>query len=579
METTFHTQDTFTYKQLGEKGHTEYGWSTELRELIIQFSFQLVRTDTITIDSLASKLQYILYKLQESQTNATLSVGEYQDLMITLYKIIGNTRDIVSGKGEYDLSYMQIIIWYNFCPELAKYALKNFVMSEDDSHPFGSWKDIKYFCNFCKDRGLETQHPIIQYAFSLMLLQIVTDVESDIKSLCGKWTPREGSKKFGWIFEELAYIYFSEYIDTAKTPEQLIRAQKKCKMDFRKINSHHNISLNTVQIKQCNNDWSSIDHTKITSITIQKQKKAFLNINKDGTKRSENIDRVICANNFKKIIHTESIHLKGRHIAMNSFVKDAIALSIQRANGICVQDEIDLINAQWVTNGACNNSMGNIIPMVDTAGSMFLDSDAGYAAIGLGIRCAEKSVLGKRVLTFSSQAQWNNLSECNNLVDMVSHLYNVDEWGMTTNFYAAFDQILKGIIDSQITYTEATNITLAIFSDMQVDESIENSVHTLYDTMEKKYEETGIKLYGKGTKLKPPRILFWNMRSTDGFPTISSTKNVSMMSGYNPTMLNMFCKNGIQGFSTPWLSLITVLNNKRYLCLENKMKTHLGLFE
>ena len=114
METTFHTQDTFTYKQLGEKGHTEYGWSTELRELIIQFSFQLVRTDTITIDSLASKLQYILYKLQESQTNATLSVGEYQDLMITLYKIIGNTRDIVSGKGEYDLSYMQIIIWYNF---------------------------------------------------------------------------------------------------------------------------------------------------------------------------------------------------------------------------------------------------------------------------------------------------------------------------------------------------------------------------------------------------------------------------------------------------------------------------------
>ena len=44
METTFHTQDTFTYKQLGEKGQTEYGWTPELRELIIQFSFSQLTT-------------------------------------------------------------------------------------------------------------------------------------------------------------------------------------------------------------------------------------------------------------------------------------------------------------------------------------------------------------------------------------------------------------------------------------------------------------------------------------------------------------------------------------------------------
>ena len=92
--------------------------------------------------------------------------------MTVLYKIIGHTRDIIDGKGEYTLAYMQIFVWNQFFPDLAQYALLTFVSAKTDIHPFGSWKDIKYFCNYCKDHGMKIQDPLMQYAFSLINLHI-----------------------------------------------------------------------------------------------------------------------------------------------------------------------------------------------------------------------------------------------------------------------------------------------------------------------------------------------------------------------------------------------------------------------
>jgi hypothetical protein len=44
--------------------------------------------------------------------------------LIILYKMIGYTRDIIDGKGEYELSYMMILTWYEVYPELALFAIK-----------------------------------------------------------------------------------------------------------------------------------------------------------------------------------------------------------------------------------------------------------------------------------------------------------------------------------------------------------------------------------------------------------------------------------------------------------------------
>ena len=48
--------DNYTPTQFGENGHVEYGWSNSIQEKILQFSFQVTRTDE---DGL-NKLSFIL---------------------------------------------------------------------------------------------------------------------------------------------------------------------------------------------------------------------------------------------------------------------------------------------------------------------------------------------------------------------------------------------------------------------------------------------------------------------------------------------------------------------------------------
>jgi hypothetical protein len=149
------------------------------------------------------------------------------------------------------------------------------------------------------------------------------------------------------------------------------------------------------------------------------------------------------------------------------------------------------------------------------------------------------------------------------------------EVGYSTNFHGAFDRILDAIIETRLTPDQVEGMILAIFSDMQIDNATGNvplNMESFYDTMERKYAETGIRLWG--TPFKPPHILFWNLQSTNGFPCISSQKNVSMMSGFSPSLLNLFCEKGLEALQgcTPWSILVEQMNKPRYQCLEDKVR-------
>jgi hypothetical protein len=63
------------------------------------------------------------------------------------------------------------------------------------------------------------------------------------------------------------------------------------------------------------------------------------------------------------------------------------------------------------------------------------------------------------------------------------------------------------------------------------------------------------------------------LRSTGGFPVLSFQENVSMMSGFNPSLLNTFCEKGLEAISscTPWSMLKMSLENERYKILEDKI--------
>jgi Mg-chelatase subunit ChlD len=565
--------DNHTISQIGENGHVEYGWSNNIREKIAQFSFQLNRTNDNGLKNLAEILKELLLSLKHNIENGALLAKQIaKGYVSTLYKMIGQTRDIIDGKGEYTLSYMMIYTWYSFYPELAKFALRCFVILEDKTHPYGSWKDIKYFCEYCKSQGAISSHPLIQYAVKITNEQIECDYKKYITflddiSLAAKWVPREKSS-FGWLYRELACDYFSDYLLTSNMNTSYIRAATKCKTEYRKVLTMLNKHIDTLQIKQCGQKWSAIDFDKVTSISLYKQKKAFLNIKNDGEVRSPTNDRIDCAIHFKTYIR-QSINndsdVNGKRVGMVNFTKQAIQIINNNNNKI----EIDLLNSQWRNNSSQTGQLGNMIAMVDVSGSM--EGDPMNAAIALGIRIAEKSILGKRVMTFSAKPKWINLESYDDFVSQVDIIQRA-EWGMNTNFHAALDTILDAIIQNRMAPEDVQDLVLVILSDMQIDSGDDKcNTQVLYDNMKLKYETAGIRVHGK--PYKPPHILFWNLRSTNGFPTLSTQRNCSMMSGFSPALLNLFCEKGVNALQscTPWALLEKSLENTRYKILSNEL--------
>jgi Mg-chelatase subunit ChlD len=456
-------------------------------------------------------------------------------------------------------------------------------VTNDDKkvHQYGSWKDIKYFCEYCRSRGAHVFHPLIHYAIILMNVQLKTDYENYSKgskdiSLVAKWVPREKST-FGWLYESLATSYFIEYMETANTDERKVKAILKCKTGYRKIIAHMNRVIDTLQVKQCANNWSSIDFNNVTSISVSKQKKAFLNVNKKGeAKYPDRKDRIECADHFSNHIQRaikDGTEVKGKRVGMADFTKQALDLLNYSSNETSNQTEVDLLNSQWRDNATQTGALGKMIPMVDVSGSM--DGDPLHVAIALGIRIAEKSVIGKRALTFSAKPSWVNLEPYPDFVSQVRTLRQA-EWGMNTNFHAALDTILDAIIQNKMAPEDVQDLVLVILSDMQMDVADKNGL-TVYENIKLKYEQAGMRVHGK--PYKPPHILFWNLRSTSGFPSLSSQPNASMMSGFSPALLNLFCDQGLDALQscTPWSLLERSLANDRYKIMEDKIIQELDM--
>ena len=288
----------------------------------------------------------------------------------------------------------------------------------------------------------------------------------------------------------------------------------------------------------------------------------------------DNADRVKCAKHFNEHIQKAvkgEVEMKGKRVGMADFTKQAIELGFNKNSS---QAEKDLINSQWRDNFTQTGALGKMIAMVDVSGSM--EGDPMNVAIALGIRIAEKSALGKRVMTFSAKPTWVNLEPYPDFVSQVEVVKRA-EWGMNTNFHAALDTILDAIIQNKMAPEDVEDMILVVLSDMQMDDGDRCNKQVLYDTMKAKYEAAGIRVHGKG--YKPPHILFWNLRSTGGFPSLSNQPNASMMSGFSPALLNLFCEQGLEALQTctPWSILNKSLENERYTIMGNKLNQEINV--
>ena len=559
--------DNYTPSQIGENGHSEFTWSNGTREQILQLSFQLTRCkDERQIQNLFNVADQILTQLATDYSIQKIARTEFIGYMSIMFKLIGHTRDIIDGKGEYSLAYMLLAVWYKHHPSLACFAFECFVLGS--AHPYGSWKDVKYMIKYMRQRN--TGEDLILHAIKLLNAQIREDLTAEVPSLAAKWAPREKSAH-SELFSELALDFYPSYVGCAKTVEMARRAETKAKMDYRKQLSAINKKLDTVQIKQCANTWSEIEPSKQTSITMHKQKRAFLNKTKKGELRSDKEDRVLCASKFEEFAQKAEkgeVEIKGKRIGLNDFTSEALEL-ISRQNHL--SSEAQILNAQWLNNSQQTGSLGKMTALVDVSGSM--SGDPIHAAIALGIRIAEKSLIGKRILTFSASPKWVNLDGCDNFVSMVEKVQRAD-WGMNTNFAAALNMILDAIVEHKLEPDDVEDMVLTILSDMQIDQA-DAKYGSMMDMIEQKYADAGMRLYKK--PFKPPHILFWNLRSTSGFPALSLQKNASMMSGFSAALLNLFCEEGLDALQscTPWSLFLKSLESERYQILEQRLRQEL----
>jgi len=579
--------DKHTPKQIGENGHGEYGWSNDIDEKIVQFFFQLVRNKDHS--DLERQHREILHTIKGKEK-------QYKEQFITMYKLIGQTRDIVNGKGEQKLAFMQLYGFYEAgYTNLAAQGFFRFLVV-DESHPFGSYKDVKYLCGYVKEKTGSEDHPLIDFASNLMLnalendYAIYTEWKKDqtqpkpTLTLAGKWCPREKSK-FGWVHAILAKKQFHNFLVTANSTNALSRAIIKCKAQFTKIIVELNKFLDTTQCKQAGKDWANINFNKVTSCTMRKQSRAFSNQNKQGQQRSELEDRVQCASNFTA--HLEAAKsdptnhkVHGRRCTVGELSKDALRLPAG-----AVKTEIDRINLQWESNKDNNKGLGNIIACVDNSGSMEMDDGTPlYNAIGLGIRCSEMAsdAFKHRVITFAGNPHWLQLNDKATFVEKARYIKQRQINAQNTDIWKMFQMILDVILKNDIPPESVEDMVLAIFSDMQIDSAvqytnlaygaqpnIDNYLMSLHERVETMFRQAG--MTSKFHAPYPvPHILFWNLRKTSGFPVLSTKKNVSMMSGFSSTLLNVLCEKGVSELKefTPRKMLTDLLNNERYNLLD-----------
>lgn len=589
--------------KIGATGHVEYSWSNDIREKIFQFQLQLTRTDEEGVRYLEkcameimTELTIYYYKSHYQLSTITSYDKEYSSYYLTLfYKIIGHTRDIEDGKGEYALSYMLIYVWYNFYPELALFALKCFVNTDDETRPYGSWKDIKYFCHYLYiKKRLPIDHTLIRYAIMLMNSQLQKDHAQVLSSretknltlsLVAKWIPREKSNKFGWLYKELACQYFF-YMKTAKDSTRH-KAVLKSMIEYRKIMTKLNVILDTLQIKQCNKGWAEIDFSRVTSISLVKQSSALSNMTLCGNEKTELEERKICKEHFETYIQKRlesKVNTKRERVNVVDLVKQAmyvnsLSLKENAKNVKNVQDiqnvqdpqntqetqkniqiKKDVLNMLWKEES--DSPFCKMIPIIDIS-SYNKEEDSYYAAIGIGLKIVEKSVIGKRMMVFGGFPNWISFEDSSNFTDMVQKVQDIES-GLNPDLYSTLEKMVDTIVEAELTEETVKTMTIVILSNWNVERWDKENNNTVYENIQQIFEKTKCM----------PRILMWNLKSNDGFPCLSLFSNIGMTSGYNPKLLNTFYHNELKSLKQyiPWNFFLKSLENKRYDILEKRIQ-------
>ena len=346
---------------------------------------------------------------------------------ILLYKLIAYTRDITQGKGERDLTYMMMDIWYKHFPILGNNML------ETITNTYGSWKDLKYFCKYTKNEKC------IDFCIELWNNQLEKDITNTISSNVCKWIPREKSA-FGWLFKKSAEEWYN------RVP--LSSEKKNIKKDYRKLLSFLNQKIDTPQIKQTQQRWSEIIPEHLSVTTLSKQYHTFM-------ERIEYPETFFSTKTKSEKPIQKSFHL-GEYIK-NPHIQNQKYWNIIK-HGILQKRE--------------KNKKRNILPMINISVDEYSD------AIGIGCMLSEISAIKDRILVYDENASWIKISEC----DLPTKIKKIKE----KMIKKGKTNILKAIqlIQNATPYASLdTNLIIIIISDFTTEPSdLDKKIDEIFTT-------------------------------------------------------------------------------------------------
>ena len=556
---------------------------------IIHFTFQLCRKTPCsysytslekndTLVTLENQLNDLLFSLK-----GYLSIVEYQDeknkyldLLSFLFKLIAYTRDIYDGKGERDLTYSMITVWYKYFPKLAMYIFEQLCSSslseekDNNQHKkntiFGSWKDAKYLCHYIKKNtnilSEEKQEKCIQTIIQLMNNQLYIDYtqqknlsltererETTHGSLIAKWIPREKSK-FGWLYESLVKNWNENFENPTQRQSQTPTPHQTYKK-YRKIITSLNKKLDTPQIKQCERKSNEINYYHVSLITKHKHVDYFLqNPTKPKIQSPQRSDSNQTQTK-KPILHYDLGELcRGNNPEKNT--------------NILLWNKIreNIISSK-------SNQKKYILPILDMTSNNVEDG------IAISILLSEISEIPNRIMTYDQkQAIWISLEHSLSLYEkkrqIENHMIIKNQTPDSTNkknhsSIAAIEYIIKSILETKLPLEKIEDMYLVFISDFQILDAHELDQNH-YSLIQKTFRENGI------TKI--PNILYWNISTeiVHNLPCSPTTSNVLFLAGTassNFQLLFEFDKTDTD--STPINSFSyykKILNQDKYQSLE-----------
>lgn len=447
------------------------------------------------------------------------------------------TRDCESGKGERQVFYnMMRWLW---CTNEDYVVNMLHLLVKDDPH-FGYWKDPLNVLLALKESVDIERHPVYNKVVELFADQLRKDLSSledgtvQTISMCAKYAPT----KHGAHDKRLR---ISDAIAKRWFPEERFY-QTRYRKTLRRMREH----LRVAEALFCENRWDELVFDKMPGMCLYRHTEAF--------KRH-------CPSKWEAYLEDVRNRKKEMKVRM-LYPYEIVMPYLENYVSICgnpIESESH-IEAAWTKKVEEVCRLGKlrrrIIPICDVSGSMFCDNYlpiANSVSLGLLISEASEGMFKNTVITFSESPRLLDLSEGASLFDRL-HILMEKGVGFNTDFVKVFKMLLHHMRTYNVKPEDAPEVLMCI-SDMQFDQT--DSGGSNFKHVRNMYERAGYVL---------PEIWFWNVRgNTVDFPVSCHEKNVSLVSGFSPSVVDLLVEGDCV---TPYTIMRRALDKERYKCVE-----------